>query len=116
MSVFAVVFIVFGGVIASWFGPPSAAITLAAQLLLVAGIFQIVDGIQVVSAGGLRGFEDTRVPMFIGVFAFWMVGLPVSYLAAFVLKVGPWGVWIGFVCGLAVSAVALSWRLWQRIR
>jgi MATE family multidrug resistance protein len=116
MSVFALVFIVWGGVIASWFGPPSAAITLAAQLLLVAGIFQIVDGIQVVAAGGLRGFEDTRVPMFVGVFAFWMVGLPVSYVASFILKVGAWGVWLGFVCGLTVSAIALSWRLWLRIR
>ena len=114
MSVFVAVFMICGKSIAGWFVVDSAVVFLTAQLLLIAGVFQIFDGIQVVSAGALRGFEDTRMPMVIGVLSYWIVALPVSWFAGFVLGWGARGVWFGFVVGLAVAAAALLSRvLWK---
>jgi multidrug resistance protein, MATE family len=111
MTVFAALFMGAGTVIATWFVENSAVTVLAAQLLLIAGLFQIFDGIQVTSAGALRGFEDTRTPMLIGVLSYWVVALPISYLCAFKLGFGPQGIWFGFVAGLAVASAALVTRL-----
>ncbi|HET7237412.1 MAG TPA: MATE family efflux transporter, partial [Terrimicrobiaceae bacterium] len=88
---------------------------LAAQLLLIAGLFQIFDGVQITSSGALRGLEDTRTPMLIGVVAYWIVALPISYLCAFKLGVGPTGIWFGFVAGLAVASGALVARLMPHV-
>ncbi len=115
MTVFAVVFVGAGNVIASWFVANTAVTALAAQLLLIAGLFQIFDGIQITSSGALRGFEDTRTPMLIGVVAYWIVALPISYLCAFKLGVGPTGIWFGFVAGLAVASGALVARLMPHV-
>ncbi len=116
MSVFVVVFTLFGKEIAAWFVSDSAVVLLTAQLLLMAGVFQIFDGIQAVCSGALRGFEDTRVPMFIGVLSYWIVALPVSWFAAFVREAGAPGVWLGFVVGLAVAAATLLARVTWKIR
>jgi multidrug resistance protein, MATE family len=111
MTICAVLFMGAGTVIATWFVENSAVTLLAAQLLLIAGLFQIFDGIQVTSAGALRGFEDTRTPMLIGVLSYWVVALPTSYLCAFNLGFGPKGIWFGFVAGLGVASAALVTRL-----
>ena len=111
MTIFAVLFMGARTVIATWFVEHSAVTALAAQLLLIAGLFQIFDGIQVTSAGALRGFEDTRTPMLIGVLSYWGIALPISYLCAFQLGFGPPGIWFGFVAGLAVACAALVTRL-----
>jgi multidrug resistance protein, MATE family len=111
MTIFAALFMSMGTVIATWFVENSGVTLLAAQLLLIAGLFQIFDGIQVTSAGALRGFEDTRTPMLIGVLSYWVVALPISYLCAFRLGFGPQGIWFGFVAGLAVASGALVTRL-----
>ena len=116
MAIFAVTFMSAGATIAAWFVTNAAVTALAAQLLLVAGFFQIFDGIQITSSGALRGFEDTRAPMFIGVLSYWLVALPISYLCAFKLGFGPRGIWFGFVTGLALAATALVARLLLRVR
>lgn len=116
MGVSAGVFTFGGRQIAGWFVADPAVVSLTAQLLLVAGIFQVFDGIQVVSSGALRGFEDTRMPMYIGVLSYWAVALPVSWFAGFVLRWGARGVWLGFVVGLAVAAAALLSRVFWRLR
>lgn len=111
MGIFAVVFMLAGATIAAWFVANAAVTSLAAKLLLIAGFFQIFDGIQITSSGALRGFEDTRTPMFIGILSYWIVALPTSYLCAFRLGFGPTGIWFGFVAGLALAAAALVARL-----
>jgi multidrug resistance protein, MATE family len=116
MAIFAITFMSAGATIAAWFVTNAAVTALAAQLLLVAGFFQIFDGIQITSSGALRGFEDTRAPMFIGVLSYWLVALPISYLCAFKLGFGPRGIWFGFVTGLALAATALVARLLLRVR
>ncbi len=76
MGIFAVVFMLAGATIAAWFVANAAVTSLAAKLLLIAGFFQIFDGIQITSSGALRGFEDTRTPMFIGILWYWIVASP----------------------------------------
>lgn len=116
MSMAAAAFIFAGPAIVSCFTDEPALVPLAAHLLLIAGFFQILDGLQIVSSGALRGFEDVRVPMLIGIAAYWAVALPICYALAFHLGVGAPGVWIGFSAGLAVAAAALLLRLWFRLR
>lgn len=87
---------------------------LAAGFLMIAAIFQIVDGAQVVAAGALRGLQDTRVPMFYALGGYWIIGLGVGVLLAFPLSLKGFGVWIGLASGLAFVAVTLTWRWSQR--
>ena len=89
---------------------------LALQLLTVAAVFQIVDGIQVTASGALRGLKDTFVPMIIGVFSYWGIGLATAYLMTFVYGLGPVGLWWGLVAGLATAAVLLTLRFHLRTR
>lgn len=83
-------------------------VELAKQLLGVAAMFQIADGIQVCAAGALRGLKDTYVPMLIGVVAYWGVGLTSGYLLS--QSFGAVGLWWGLALGLAVASVVLTWR------
>lgn len=83
---------------------------LAARLLLVAAIFQISDGIQVVVLGALRGLQDVNVPMGITFVAYWLVGFPVSYYLGLYTPLKSAGIWVGLLAGLTTSAVMLYFR------
>lgn len=85
-------------------------ISLAVALLGLAALFQLFDGVQVAAAGALRGLKDTRVPMVIAFFSYWLIGLSTGYVLGFVLGWGARGLWHGLVAGLAVAAVLLSQR------
>lgn len=87
---------------------------VALSLLLMAAIFQVVDGVQIGAAGALRGYKDTRLPMVINIFAFWVLAFPLAYLAAVTYRAPPNYIWAGFIVGLGVAAVLLSWR-YQKI-
>ncbi len=84
--------------------------SFAVTLLLSAAIFQIADGIQIGAAGALRGYKDTRFPMAINTFAFWVLAFPVAYMAAVTYKAAPVYTWGAFIIGLSVAAALLSWR------
>ena len=93
----------------------AAAAALAASLLLYAAAFQFPDGVQVVSAGSLRGLKDTRVPMLLAALAYWGIGMPVGAtlgfgLGGFTPALGPRGMWVGLIAGLVVAAVLLATR------
>ena len=83
---------------------------LASSLLLYAAAFQYPDGIQVLSAGALRGLKDTRVPMFLAAAAYWGVGMPLGAFLGLWLGWGPRGMWIGLIAGLATAAFLLARR------
>ncbi len=85
-------------------------VAIAAGLLLIGATFFIMDGLQTVAAGALRGLNDTRIPMMIAAFSFWMIGFVACYVLAFPLRLGVEGVWVGFTISLAVYAVLLLWR------
>ena len=103
----------FPQLIASLYTHDKTVISLASQLLVLAGLFQFSDGIQVASNGALRGLKDTRVPMAITLFAYWMVGMPVGWWLAFRLGLGARGIWMGLIAGLSVAAVLLFARFWM---
>ena len=84
-------------------------------LLAVAALFQVVDALQVMALGLLRGVKDTRAPMWIAVISYWVVGIPTSYLLAFKAEYGGVGLWLGLVVGLSVAAVLLMVRFWGRV-
>ena len=84
--------------------------TLTAQLLIVAAVFQVADGVQVTAISALRGLSDVRVPAVIAVVAYWLVALPVGGGLAFGAKLGAVGLWIGLASGLGAAAIGLAWR------
>ncbi len=89
---------------------------LGVPLLAVAAAFQMVDALQVVGSAALRGLKDTRVPMVIALFSYWLVGMPSAWLLAFVAGWGGVGIWCGLALGLLSAAVLLNWRFLRRDR
>ena len=92
-----------------------AVMTIASSLVVMAGFFQLSDGIQVVALGGLRGLSDVNIPTLITLFSYWIVALPLSYVLAFPLGMDAIGVWIGLLTGLTIAAVLLTWRFFRRV-
>jgi MATE family multidrug resistance protein len=88
----------------------AAVAALAASLLLYAAAFQFPDGIQVLSAGALRGLKDTRMPMLLAALAYWGIGRPLGAGLGLYLGWGPRGMWIGLIAGLTVAALLLCRR------
>ena len=88
-----------------------AVAALASTLLLYAAAFQFPDGIQVMSAGSLRGLRDTQVPMFLAAAAYWGLGMPLGAGLGLGLGWGPQGMWVGLIMGLTAAAVLMGWRL-----
>ncbi|MDK2771080.1 MAG: MATE family efflux transporter [Flavobacterium sp.] len=85
-------------------------VTIASQLLLVAAIFQISDGLQVVVLGALRGLQDVKVPMYITFIAYWVIGFPISIYLGIYTGLGATGIWIGLLAGLTAAALFLFIR------
>jgi len=85
-------------------------IGIAAQLLIIAGLFQLFDGTQVVGLGILRGMGDVNIPTVITFLAYWVIGLPVAYLLGIVMDIGVSGIWYGLTLGLLTSSVLLYAR------
>jgi MATE family multidrug resistance protein len=97
---------------------PESATILAygVVLLMVAGLFQLADAMQVMALGLLRGMQDTRVPMWLAAVSYWMIGIPASYVLAFPMGYGGVGLWLGLVVGLFCAAASLMWRFWRLVR
>jgi MATE family multidrug resistance protein len=93
-----------------------AVATLASSLLLYAAAFQFPDGIQVLSAGALRGLKDTRVPMLLAACAYWGIGMPLGAGLGLGLGWGPKGMWIGLIAGLTFAAILLGLRFLRSSR
>jgi len=85
-------------------------IKTASTLLIVAGFFQISDGVQVVVLGALRGLQDVKIPTYITFIAYWIVGFPISFFLGKTLGLGSQGIWIGLLSGLTASALLLYLR------
>ncbi|MDH5414266.1 MAG: MATE family efflux transporter [Flavobacteriaceae bacterium] len=85
-------------------------IALAAKLLLVAAVFQISDGVQVVVLGALRGLQDVKIPTIITFIAYWIIGFPICYFLGREDMYGSVGIWIGLLAGLTASAIMLYFR------
>tara|TARA_Y100001001_G_scaffold33899_1_gene28217 strand:- start:1580 stop:2992 length:1413 start_codon:yes stop_codon:yes gene_type:complete len=96
-----------------WDPKNAVLVGFALQYIVIAAAFQLVDGMQAVAAGALRGLQDTRIPMWIAAFAYWVPGIGTSLVLGFMTPLEGVGVWIGLAAGLTVAAVLLGWR-WHR--
>ena len=94
----------------------AALVGFALQYLVLAAAFQLVDGVQAVAAGALRGLQDTRVPMWIAIFSYWVPGIGAAIGLGFYTSLEGVGVWIGLAVGLACAAVLLTQRWTARER
>lgn len=83
---------------------------IGAKLLLIGSLFQIVDGVQVVILGILKGLQDMKIPMYITFVSYWVVGFGLSIFLAFYTPLKIEGIWYGLVGGLTTAASLLYWR------
>jgi MATE family multidrug resistance protein len=106
--------------VASIYTPDKAVIQIASMLIVYAALYQFSDAIQVICAGALRGYQDTRVTMILTLFAYWGIGLPVGYVLGLTDWLGPAsgpsGLWEGLIAGLSCAALMLSIRLTRSAR
>mgnify|MGYP000743029245 CR=1 FL=1 len=111
----AVLSVAFRHEIASIYTHELPVIELAASLMFLAALFQFSDAIQVISAGALRGYKDTKSILYITFLSYWGVGLSIGLILGLtdwiIEPIGPYGFWIGFISGLTTAAVFLAWRL-----
>lgn len=110
MIVWGIIFILWRHELPAFYIDDPIVIGIAAPLLIIAGLFQLSDGLQVVCAGALRGLQDVKIPSVLILIAYWVIGLPLGYWIGFRLGYGPIGVWIGLLIGLTISAVAMVIR------
>lgn len=116
---FALIFILFYNVLPTFFvdmndlanlAENKEVVFIAGQLLIVAAVFQISDGIQVVVLGSLRGLQDVYVPMYMTFISYWVIGFPISIYLGLYTDYGATGIWIGLLAGLTVAAFLLFGR------
>lgn len=88
----------------------------AVPLLMVAAAFQLVDSMQVVVLSALRGIKDIATPTKMGIFSYWVVGIPLAYVLGFHFGLEGIGLWIGLASGLATASALMMWRFWHRER
>ena len=91
-------------------GDVNEVISIASKLLIVAGFFQVFDGLQAVVLGALRGMQDVNIPALIIFFSYVLLGFPTSYFLGFYTELSMVGIWIGLLTGLFSSSLFLFLR------
>jgi len=109
-AIFAVLFILLKDILPTFYIDNLEVIGLAAQLLIVAALFQLSDGMQVVILGALRGLQDVKMPTLICFISYWVIGFPVSFYFGRQEQLGSMGIWLGLMAGLTSSALLLYFR------
>ncbi|MCK6511173.1 MATE family efflux transporter [Myxococcota bacterium] len=112
MSMSALILVSMAYPLAWLFVKEAAVIHAAVAFLGIAALFQLVDGVQVVATGALRGAGDTRTPLVLGLLSHWLIGVPVGVVLAFGTSLGAMGLWWGLCAGLAAAACLLGVRFW----
>ena len=105
MGIFGILFILFRKELPGLYIDDSNVIILASNLIIIAALFQIPDGIQSVGLGVLRGIRDTKVPTLVTFVAYWIIAIPLCYFLGVTKNHGPIGIWIGLMIGLWIAAI-----------
>lgn len=113
MALWGVVFAIAGGLIAAFFSAAPEVVTIARRLLWVAAVFQVLDAVNIVLRGALRGAKDVRVAAFIGIGSIWLFVPTAAFFLGKLAGLGALGGWLGFV-GETTVAAFLFWRRWTR--
>ena len=114
------IFIFFREQLVALFTTDAGVRQLAIRLMVLVAFFQLFDHLQAASIGALRGYKDTRVPLWVTIGCYWMIGLPVGCVLGFgwgtdmtgVEALGIYGFWIGLIAGLGLVALLIVPRLW----
>lgn len=113
---FAVFFLIFSRQLPQIYTSDPQVISVASSLLLLAALFQLSDGFQVVGSGILRGMQDVKMPSILAFASYWLVMVPASYVLAFRFNMGVSGIWVGFVIGLSTAAVLMYLRFRMKLQ
>jgi MATE family multidrug resistance protein len=116
MSLTAILFVCANNLLPYIYTEDTAVIRIAAQLLIIAGFFQLFDGTQVVGLGVLRGIGDVNIPTVITFIAYWVIGIPLGYLLGIKLGMGVQGIWYGLTIGLLTASILLFFRFQNKTR
>ena len=110
MLICGVIFILLRNILPEFYIDSPSVIALASQLLIIAALFQLSDGLQAVTLGALRGMQDVNIPTLITLIAYFVIALPLGYYLTIPKEMGAFGMWIGLGVGLTISAVLLLFR------
>ncbi|MFQ6370921.1 MATE family efflux transporter [Shewanella sp. YIC-542] len=114
-SITAVLTVLLREPIALLYNSNPQVVSLASGLMLMAALYQLSDSVQVISAGALRGYKDTRSAFYITLIAYWGIGMPLGYILAYTdwltPELGAYGFWSGLIAGLTTAALLYAWRL-----
>jgi MATE family multidrug resistance protein len=110
MTLWGLLFVVGHNFLPEFYVSNPEVLAIASPLLIIAALFQLSDGAQVVCVGALRGLQDVKIPSLLIFVAYWIIGLPLGYLLSSVLGYGAVGIWAGLLIGLTVTAVAMFFR------
>ncbi|MFY8037709.1 MAG: MATE family efflux transporter [Cyclobacteriaceae bacterium] len=113
MSAWAILFIAGRDLLPHFYVTDENVISIAGPLLIIAGLFQLSDGAQVVCIGALRGLQDVKVPSLLIFVSYWIIGLPLGYCFTFIFDWGAIGIWIGLLIGLTLTASAMFVRFYR---
>ncbi|MCB9251356.1 MAG: MATE family efflux transporter [Flavobacteriales bacterium] len=108
--VFAILFILLHELLPVYYTQNKEVIEIASKLILIAAVFQVVDGIQAVSLGLLRGIHDTRMPSLFTFIAYWVIGLPLSFYLGLNTSLGIYGLWWSLTISLTFICISTAWR------
>ncbi|MFT3827262.1 MAG: MATE family efflux transporter [Chitinophagaceae bacterium] len=112
----AIGFTAFRHSLPQFFNDNAEVLQLAAMLLLYAAVFQVSDSTQAIAAGLMRGIKDVKVPTILITIAYWVIGLPSGYLLTFHFKLGPAGMWLGFIIALTLASGFLITRFLKMVK
>ncbi|MBX2947003.1 MAG: MATE family efflux transporter [Cyclobacteriaceae bacterium] len=110
MTIWGIAFIIWRHELPLLYIDDQSVVAIAAPLLIIAGLFQLSDGMQVVCAGALRGLQDVKIPSLMIFVAYWVISLPLGYWLGFKLNYGANGIWMGLLIGLTITATAMFIR------
>ncbi|WP_172594575.1 MATE family efflux transporter [Mariniphaga sediminis] len=116
MFVMGLIFVIGRNILPLMFTTDPHVVSITAQLLIVAAIFQVFDGLQVVMLSSLRGMADVKIPMLIAFGAYMLIGIPTCYALTFLLDFGPQGIWFGYLTGLGVAGIFFYFRFKYNVR
>ncbi len=106
---------VFRGDIIHWYNDEAAVTSLAMVLIVYAASYQIVDSLQIIAVGILRGYNDTNILFVVSLLTYWIIGFPLGYTLChtdiLVPALGPAGFWWGFIVALSINCVCFCWRI-----
>lgn len=111
MVIFGILFVILKDLLPTMFIQDNTVVSIASSLIIIAALYQLFDGLQIVGLGVLRGFSDVTIPMYLSVVAYILIGITSGYLIAFKAGLGIQGLWYGLCIGLMSASLMFAYRV-----